>query len=91
MRSVYRQESETKCQFLAGLVGIAVTFEPHVIFKRRVPTAIGMIRTADTTPYSNMILEAAGSQRLSSPVGYILDCSTLSKVRIVGGMGCVVE
>lgn len=36
-----------------------VTFEPHVEFKRRVPNAIGLIRTGDTTPYANMILESA--------------------------------
>jgi D-ribose pyranase len=32
---------------------------PHIEFKKRVPSAIGLIRTADTTPYSNMILESA--------------------------------
>ncbi len=34
-------------------------FEPHLEFKRRVPTAIGLIRTGDTTPYANLILESA--------------------------------
>jgi D-ribose pyranase len=34
-------------------------FEPHVEFKRRVPSAIGLIRTGDTTPYANLILESA--------------------------------
>ena len=34
-------------------------FEPHIEFKRRVPTAIGLIRTGDTTPYANLILESA--------------------------------
>jgi D-ribose pyranase len=37
----------------------ALVFEPHVEFKRRVPFAIGLIRTADTTPYSNLIIESA--------------------------------
>jgi D-ribose pyranose/furanose isomerase RbsD len=27
-----------------------------VAFKKRVPAAIGLIRTGDTTPYANMIL-----------------------------------
>ena len=36
-----------------------VTFEAHMELKRRVPYVIGLIRTADTTPYSNMILESA--------------------------------
>lgn len=37
----------------------AIEFEPHVEFKRRVPSAIGLIRTADTTAYANVILESA--------------------------------
>jgi D-ribose pyranase len=36
-----------------------LAFEPHVDFKRRVPGAIGLIRTADTAPYANVILESA--------------------------------
>lgn len=31
-------------------------FEPHLNFKLRVPAATGLIRTADTTLYSNLIL-----------------------------------
>lgn len=38
---------------------IPITHEPHVEFKLRVPKAIGLIRTADTIPYANMILESA--------------------------------
>lgn len=34
-------------------------FEPHIEFKLRVPTAVGLIRTGDTTPYANLILESA--------------------------------
>ena len=30
-----------------------------VEFKKRVPQAIGLIRTGDTTPYANIILESA--------------------------------
>jgi D-ribose pyranase len=37
----------------------SIEFESHIEFKRRVPSAIGLIRTADTTPYSNVILESA--------------------------------
>jgi D-ribose pyranase len=37
----------------------SIEFEPHIEFKRRVPSAIGLIRTADTTLYSNVILESA--------------------------------
>lgn len=36
--------------------GVPLQFEPHVKFKRRVPQAIGLIRTGDTTPYANIIL-----------------------------------
>ena len=34
-------------------------FEPHVEFKKRVPHAIGLIRTGDATHYANLILESA--------------------------------
>ena len=43
-------------KFRAALRGITVRFEPHVEFKKRVPHAIGLIRTGDTTPYANTIL-----------------------------------
>ncbi|MGA7522101.1 MAG: D-ribose pyranase [Acidobacteriaceae bacterium] len=36
-----------------------IIYDPHVEFKRRVPHAIGLIRTGDTIPYANMILESA--------------------------------
>ena len=42
--------------FAKGLAGIPTRHEPHVEFKRRVPAAIGLIRTGDTIPYANMIL-----------------------------------
>lgn len=51
--------SETQKLFETALVGVPLTFEPHVEFKLRVPRAIGLIRTADTTQYGNMILESA--------------------------------
>ncbi|MBT3376615.1 MAG: transport protein RbsD/FucU [Lentisphaerae bacterium] len=39
---------------------IPLTFEHHeAIFKKRVPHAIGLIRTGDTTQYGNIILESA--------------------------------
>ncbi len=37
----------------------SITWEPHVTFKLRVPFATGLIRTADSTPYANVILESA--------------------------------
>jgi len=39
--------------------GVPFVFEPHIEFKKRVPGAIGLIRTGDTVPYANMILESA--------------------------------
>jgi D-ribose pyranase len=38
---------------------MALTHEPHLDFKRRVSQAIGLIRTGDTTPFGNVILESA--------------------------------
>lgn len=49
----------TQNQFLTLLKGVTVEFEPHVEFKQRVPAAIGLIRTGDTTQYGNIILESA--------------------------------
>lgn len=38
---------------------VTIQFEPHVQFKQRVPQAVGLIRTADTTQYGDIILESA--------------------------------
>ena len=51
-------DAATQQQFLAGLQGVPLAFEPHVIFRKRVLSAIGLIRTGDTTQYANMILES---------------------------------
>ena len=50
---------EVQHQFQEALRGVTVLFEPHVGFKTRVPQAIGLIRTGDTTQYANLILESA--------------------------------
>lgn len=42
-----------------ALAGIPLVWEHHEEFKKRAPHAIGLIRTGDTTQYSNMILESA--------------------------------
>ncbi len=49
----------TRRAYAAALKGVAVTREPHVDFKRRVPGAIGLIRSGDTVQYANMILVSA--------------------------------
>jgi D-ribose pyranase len=46
----------TRAAFAKGLAGVPTKFEPHVQFKKRVPGAIGLIRTGDTTQYANVIL-----------------------------------
>jgi len=43
-------------KFATVLKGVPMTYEPHVEFKKRVPLAIGLIRTGDTTQYANTIL-----------------------------------
>ena len=49
----------TRARFAEALGGIPLVHESHVEFKKRVPNAIGLIRTGDTTQYANMILESA--------------------------------
>ena len=46
----------TQEKFARALKRIPVTFESHVELKKRVPHAIGLIRTGDTVQYANTIL-----------------------------------
>ncbi len=46
----------TRQKFAALLKGVPTTYEPHIDFKKRVPHAIGLIRTGDTMQYANTIL-----------------------------------
>lgn len=46
----------TRRAFAGALRGARLTHEPHVDFKKRVPGAIGLIRTGDTIQYANMVL-----------------------------------
>ena len=53
-------DRETEAALRATLAGVPLTFEPHeAAFKKRVPQAIGLIRTGDPTPYANIILVSA--------------------------------
>jgi D-ribose pyranase len=45
-----------RASFIKAFAGAPLAFEPHVEFKKRVPGAIGLIRTGDSIPYANMIL-----------------------------------
>jgi D-ribose pyranase len=47
---------KTHEDFARALKRIPVKYEPHVDFKKRVPHAIGLIRTGDTVQYANTIL-----------------------------------
>ena len=51
--------AKTRAAFTEALQGIELTHEPHVEFKKRVPHAIGLIRTGDTTQYANLVLDSA--------------------------------
>jgi D-ribose pyranase len=46
----------TRQKFAAALKGVPMAYEPHVEFKKRVPHAVGLIRTGDTVQYANTIL-----------------------------------
>jgi D-ribose pyranase len=50
---------QTLSAFEDALEGIPLVYEPHIDFKKRIPLAIGIIRTADTIQYANMVLESA--------------------------------
>jgi D-ribose pyranase len=50
---------DTCLEFERALAGIPLVFEPHVEFKKRVPHAIGLIRTGDTVQFANLVLESA--------------------------------
>ena len=56
---IKQNTAETQARFHAALAGLTLDFEPHVTLKQRVPGAIGLIRTGDTTQYANMIIESA--------------------------------
>jgi D-ribose pyranase len=52
-------ELHVRNSFERALSEVTVVFELHDAFKTRVPGAIGLIRTADTIQYANMIIESA--------------------------------
>lgn len=51
-------DAETQARFEAATAVAGVVYEPHDVFKRRVPSAIGLIRTGDTTQYANLMVES---------------------------------
>lgn len=52
-------EAATINRFARALGGLSVMEEPHEVFKKRVPNAIGLIRSGDTIQYANIILTSA--------------------------------
>jgi len=50
---------EVRAPFARATVDIRLNYEAHVELKQRVPGAVGLIRTADTIQYANMILVSA--------------------------------
>ena len=61
MAEEFKRENDALTQAaVASVLGtVPIEFEPHDTFKLRVPKAIGLIRTGDTTQYANIILESA--------------------------------
>lgn len=61
MASEFRSANgpEVVQEFEGALSGLRLVVEPHLEFKKRVPRAIALIRTGDTTQYANLILESA--------------------------------
>ncbi len=59
MAAEFREHNPPELTQAFARVLPSIEFEPHVEFKLRVPTAIGLIRTAGTAQYSNVILESA--------------------------------
>ena len=46
-------------EFRRSLGTIPIKFEPHLALKRRVPGAIGLVRTGESRIYTNLVLESA--------------------------------
>ena len=51
-------DEATRRAVAEALAGVELAYEPHVEFKRRVPQAVGLIRTGDSIPYANLIVES---------------------------------
>ncbi len=47
---------EVRQSFAEASGSIPLRYQAHLEFKKRIPAAIGLIRTGDTTQYANMVL-----------------------------------
>ncbi len=52
---VEQNQPHVRDRFGQALAGIPVVYEPDVELKKRVPSAIGLVRTGDTIQYANVI------------------------------------
>jgi|SRR5579862_2856131 len=61
MASEFKRKNDAKvlAEYRSLLPTARIQFLPNVVFKKRVPTAIGLIRTGDTTQYGNILLQSA--------------------------------
>jgi D-ribose pyranase len=61
MAEEFKRENSAKTQaaYATLLPGAKIQFLPHTEFKKRVPEAIGLIRTGDTTQYGNILIQSA--------------------------------
>lgn len=54
-----QNEPKVLMDYQSLLPSAKIEFLPHVEFKNRVPSAIGLVRTGDTTPYGNILVQSA--------------------------------
>lgn len=59
MAEEFRQHNDATLQQQFQSLLPPIAWQPHVELKRRVPHAIGLVRTGDTAQYSNIVLESA--------------------------------
>jgi D-ribose pyranase len=52
-------DAKTRKAFAEPWKGVPIAHVPHVGLKRRVPQAVGLIRTGETIQYANLILQSA--------------------------------
>lgn len=54
-----KNSPEVIAEFRQALGPVPLQFEPHLEFKKRVPGALGLIRTGESRIYTNILLESA--------------------------------
>jgi D-ribose pyranase len=57
--AIRENEAEVLVEYHALLPSAKIKYIPHVELKKRVPSAIGLIRTGDTTQYGNILVQSA--------------------------------